>query len=350
MLNIKDILAEGRRLKTSQDKTERAKEPQALRAGNSGILVSTDKEDIVYGECARKAHLRYLQIEETASAMTQEIFDEGTSSEPIVNAIIQPGLDSLYPGHLLMDGEFTVATTWQTSKGTPVTGRPDGVIVNKDNVPVAIIEHKKKISYYSMRNSSFMGMADNKHLVQAAHYSWQLGNIPAYIIYRSGSIWHWWAFDRKIRDEIQASPHQNGIEYKDSSPSKIMPHYSIYTLTWEDGIVYVEYEGKKQATLITADGIRNFYDATDGIREHKELGPRPSSKSLIIGNKSGYSPCGLCAFKPVCDAHEHNYETWLDHIKVECDKSAQWTLKGEANDGRLPKESKKQRIPKQKGG
>lgn len=347
MLDIKNILAEGRRIKTALSKAEREKEPQALRAGNSGILIQTPDEDIVYGECARKAHLRYLQIEDTADAVTNEKFDEGTSSELIVNDIITPGLDVLYPGYKLKAGNDTVNTSWNVSSGIPVTGRPDGVIVNSSGEPVAIIEHKKKISFYSMRNASFDGIPDNKHIIQAAHYSWQLGCIPAYIIYRNGTIWHYYTFDRRIKDDIESSPYKNGITYKGETPFTVEPHYSIFTLTWEDDVVMVEYEGKKQATLVTVEGIQSFYEASDSIKDTKELGPRPTSKSVIVGNKASYKPCQYCFLKNVCDEHENNYDAWLDHVKSECEQSAQWLKKG--LDNGVSKEESKQRVFKKRG-
>lgn len=319
---IKDILEEGRKLKVREDNARRAGEPPAYRVGNSGILVTTPKSDIVYGECARIAHLRYLGIDIVKGASTYEIFAEGETNELIVNDLFLHGVRALkLPYVVKREEEYPVK--WTLDDGTPVTGRPDFVFL-KDNKPVFGVELKKKVSYYSTKNSTFELKPDTKHLCQAAHYSWLLGKIPYYLVYRSGSVWHLDTADKK--EMVEQSGVKTGVEYKGNRPFSVQPHYTIFELTWndKDELVY-SIEGRSTTTLITPDRIKAFYQASHGVGIHKALGPRPTSKHVGAKVDAGYSACTFCALKETCDSYEHDYDTWVDHVRIECDKSTQWT-------------------------
>lgn len=319
---IHQLIAEGRKLKIKKKQTEDATKPPALRVGNSGCLVDTGKADVVYGDCPRKAHIRYLGIDIVADAMTHEIFDEGITNEDIVNELFVNGLEAL-GSKLTLKREEETPVAWSLPSGRLVTGRPDFVFFDGDK-PMYMVELKKKLGYYGVRNSTYECKPDTKHLCQAAHYSWQLGLIPTFLVYRSGGIYH---LDSDMRrDQIKASGITRAVEYQGARPAKVMPHYTIYELTWKDNVLYYQSDDMKEAlpTVITPEGIQAFYEATDSIIEAKSLGPRPTSKNVVPGLKAGYSPCSYCELKEICDSHEDDYDTWIDHVKIKTSELAAW--------------------------
>lgn len=352
MTIIHDLIREGRKLKILKRSAEEAKKPAALRVGNTGCLVDKGDEDIVFGECPRKAHIRHLGIELHADATTHEIFDEGITNEDIVKDLFADGLEAMGNPYV-MKQEEEIPVSWPTSTGALVTGRPDFVFL-KDDKPQFMVELKKKVGFYGVRNSTYECKPDTKHLCQAAHYSWQLGMIPCYLVYRSGTLYH---LDSEVRKStIENTGITRALEYKGGQrrPTAILPHYTIYELTWdgegEDAkLCYTSEDmNRTETTVITPAGIRGFYEATAVLAQHKHLGPRPSTKSPI-GGKATYSQCSYCELKPVCDSYESDYDTWLDHVKIKASELAAWLTssnnqtKGKENGNGKGKVSKQKR-------
>lgn len=166
---IKDLLEQG--LKKQIDKaTEHEKtKVGTLRAGNTG-MVTPDGE--IIGSCAAATYLRMIGVNGKRPDINKELmFAGGRLNEDHWLSV----LEESYDGPILCEED--IATCWETA-GVKVTGRPDIVLCSgtKDEpVPACMVELKQVMSINSAYNVLVKREPQLKHLMQAAHYCWQLG-------------------------------------------------------------------------------------------------------------------------------------------------------------------------------
>lgn len=280
-----------------------------LRAGDSGGM--TRGGDVI-GGCHRRAYLRsVLGIEaEIPDAESLLMFEIGKANE----LVWVDKLKRSWPGLIKQEEEIPIK--WTTTSGVNVTGRPDIVLCKADGTPMLGIEHKAICSLWTARDVSFELTPKLKHLMQAAHYAWQL-NVPYRLVYTqyvNYAIPGDWA--------AKMFPPSNPlVEVNDKgAPKHVRPHVTIYEIGFDaTGLIQYRLESAPvwTKTRWSVSDIERYYEFVSAMKERKALGPRPTPVKAD-GKKAGYSDCSYCPLSDVCDKHENNWEKWHDEVKNRC--------------------------------
>lgn len=282
-----------------------------LRAGNSGIL--TEQGEFA-GCCPHAAHLRQLGVEtETHSDDKLIMFQMGILSETAVFTDLKAALP---PGQTILQEEET-PIRWETSNGTPVTGRPDGLVL-KDGVPFYGIELKTAASFFTTKEVLLEGEPKLSALIQAAHYSWKLG-VPYKLSYKNyvnqtipGFKW--------VQSVIQNAPDfaKEHINFKGDYAIAVKPYEITYELDADEfGYIWFRIEGQKVWTksIIREQDIERFYEFVANIKDSKQLGRRVNTVG-VTGKKKSYSHCDMyCPVHTKLSHLESNYDEWLEAVK-----------------------------------
>jgi hypothetical protein len=332
-LNVGKLLWEGARRLIEEGNAEDAKKQGVLRAGNAGMMGEDEETGqlIAVGgspnACPRRTFLRFQGLKQEAvddrRIHVERMFDQGRASE----AFFRKRLEAALPKEYKVLAEEEIAVKWTTSSGVDVTGRPDNVIVKvSDNSPVIGIENKCLSSLWTATSTVFKGEPKTDHLIQAAHYSWQLGKIPFELWYSSGSVYalpnHFKYLPQKgeLRSELLGF-------YEGDNPkanSVVTPEVG-YKLRFDaEGYIeyrQVSYKGGEDwsdewtRSIVSIDRIRNFYEFVASMQSSGLIGPRPDS--IVANGKSegSYSPCKYCELSSICDKHEgKGLNKWIKEV------------------------------------
>jgi hypothetical protein len=310
-MNIRKMLEAGQAELNRQHQELEETKRGVLRAGNSGAVT---EDGAVLGKCARITLARFLGHQAPTPAQRQLMFAAGIGNEDIWDKVLSA---TGYEGVILREEEIPVR--W-TVPGTTieVSGRPDFVLADDQRNPLVVLELKLVSSYYTAMGVKYGTDPKPKtdHLCQAAHYCWQLG-VPGKICYSSRVDWHVSTWDKK-----KFEPDVPGVEYNARGEAKkIYPFYQIFDVRIGDGGV-VEYsvEGADEwkQTLITQQGIVEYYKLVTEMAEKRKLGPRPSGLEAS-GHKAYFDQCDpqYCDFALACDRFEdRSFDEWLDAIRL----------------------------------
>lgn len=334
--NLGQRLRRGRELAREKHKEGDTKKLGNLRAGNSGIM-SHDGD--IAGSCHRLAHLRQLGVEvEEPSDSKLIMFQMGIANEDVVYADL---LHTAAPDEVILREE-EIPIEWFTGNKTKVTGRPDMVVCRKIPVaetepnarlvptereglvtPVFGVEIKSVASIWTTREVLFNGEPKLENLVQAAHYSWQVG-VPFRLMYKqySNQVAPSWAQKFFPKQGMPLSEH---IEYNDKGDVKnINPYEIVYELQFSDkGILEYRVEASNSKwikTIVSKSDIENYYEFISKMPVTKDLGGRPLTLSPT-GKEKSFDKCGYCALQTVCDKTEKKgYDKWLHAVRKELNK------------------------------
>jgi len=300
-----------------------------LRAGNTGALFGNQ----VIGKCARQTLLRYLGIQyEEITRNKRLMFDAGLSNEDIWVDILEAGIKASGEPYVIRTEE-DIPIGWTLDSGVKVTGRPDIVVgIEKDGefIPKKGLELKLASSLWTCRDTGIMFEPKMMHLLQAGHYSWQLG-IPFELWYTNraefavGSGWEQKTFPTQsemltenvewaVRKDKRTGTNREYVK-------KVLQFRQGYELEWSDkGQLKFRpiLEGKElhyTTTPITIDGIKGYYESIPRQVEEKKLAPRPVNLKAD-GAKGNYSPCDYCPIKSICDKKERDYDGWLSMVQA----------------------------------
>lgn len=279
-----------------KDEEEKTKQG-TLRAGNSGIHLDNG---IIAASCPRQAMLRSRGINISPPPSKSPMFELGLANE---DAWYQ-NLSAVWTqGQILREHETPIS--WTTTNGTQVTGRPDMVLCGSNNTPLVGLELKSVSSFWTIKNLQIENTPSIAHVAQAAHYMWQL-NIPFVLVY-TNRVNH--TFPWKY---VEAFRGKSYVFHTESQhPLHIEPFILAFPLEIRDGVVWFNSPTGWVETIVTVDGIRQFYETASTIAETGQLPSRPTDKG--VRGESTYSPCKYCPFLPVCDQYEtHSLDTWLD--------------------------------------
>lgn len=323
-----------------------------LRGGNSGIYFEDKNKQLVAGKCQRLSYLRMKGVSVGKTDPPRKLmFQAGISNEDIWYETLK----RTYPYKILRETE--VPTSWMTDNDISVTGRPDIVLLDADDKPKVGIELKLVSSLWTARDVLFEGRPKFDHLIQAAHYSWQL-KIPFELWYtnrvdfatndmanRCLPDYGTDKFDRlkqhldiryykkvmsktgnmygKPVDEQEFLAGRKG--YKEgqyyASPIKIYPFRIGYILDWNKDtgrLMYTNIETMEtEDTIITKQSIYGYYNFVSKMASTKDLGPRPVTLKGD-GSSANYSQCSYCPLNKLCDTVT-DFDKWErevpNHVK-----------------------------------
>lgn len=283
-----------------------------VRGGSAGAIIGGYN----YGECARKAHLRYegidTPIEEEVELMTRQ----GEGNEDIF-------IKELEAGGYKVVTQQDAGLQLKLFGEIDFIGSPDVcILLDGDKVPVVGLELKNISSVSKAESTHYTLKPDPKHMIQAATYSVRMGEklgldapLPYQLVYSSRSVWHMYSASKKVKEAVERNNWDT--KYNFGKLSTIQPFHRVYYLEWEEGrLKYWTYGLRNwvhtQLTVAALDEHAKL--VAKGIKEAQSLPPRPTSKNL--DGSTGYSQCNFCSFKEVCDDHEETYEAWMDHAKL----------------------------------
>lgn len=286
-----------------------------LRAGNSGVVLPGGGGDTA-GTCPRLAHLRKLGISvETPSSDRQIMFAAGHMNETFwLNKLRRS-----WPGIIRCEEE--IPTHWLTASGTAVTGRPDIVLCDEAGKPVLTYELKMVASVWTARDVRVMegGKPKFAHMVQAAHYMWQLGT-PGRLLYTSyvdHTVPH---FALKQLPKAGQAGSEVCLYDTKGMPKKVLPFWVSYDLQFgEGGLLEFRHEGLGTSwheTPISVEGIRAFYEMADKMPE-EGLGERPLTLEATGEIQTRFSNCSYCNLDSTCGRREkdRDYTKWLADVR-----------------------------------
>lgn len=330
-LNIGSALWNGAKAIAEKGNVDDSEKAGVLRGGNA-CMIGEDEETgqlLVAtgspGGCPRRTYLRFLGIQEVITddrIHRERMFSNGRKSEESFRERLLAGLPDGYSALC----EEDIPTKWETSAGVSVTGRPDLVILDETKTPVKGIENKCISSLWTATKvifgdaTSHVGRPKTDHIVQASHYSWQLG-IPFELWYSSGVSFplpaHYKYIPKKgeLRSELikyweegkAAAIEMPEVGYR----LKVDEHENVW---YQQVSPRGEDWGEWTVSIVNLQRIRNFYEFVARMPTNGVLGPRPESWSAD-GAKKEYSPCQYCEISSICDKHEaKGLNSWLKAV------------------------------------
>lgn len=342
-IDIRDLFTRGQQQLQAASAATEATKVGTLRAGNSGMLTESGQ---VIGPCMALTYLRYKGIDikgleddgDSGGAAGRELmFEAGRVNEDLWTAVLKQTWD----GPILRESE--VATQWETSTGIKVTGRPDLVLysrgVGQVLTPQLGLELKQISSFWTAYEILFKGQPKYAHLLQAAHYSWQLG-IPF-------ELWYTCRADYHVADWIKSqlpAPGEPGseslvysyyrlkadrgrskvskLEYEDlpasqrqADPLKVTPFIKGYRLRLDDaGSLSYQDEagGRWMPTNINTTDIVRYYET---VAELDSVPPEPAVLKAD-GTRANYKARDYCPMGKLCCAYTagEKIEDWRTKV------------------------------------
>lgn len=296
---LDELLDAGRAAERAERQGGEAQKLGTMRGGNTGALVNGK----YYGKCARLSWLRSVGLELPIEPNTYEMFDAGYANEDIVARL-------LTASGTAFQQEEECPIEWVLPNGTKVQGRPD-VLVHQDGKSTGI-ELKLVSSIWTAKGVHYDLRPKSDHLLQAAHYAYQLG-VPYTLTYISRCYWHLSTAPSWLRDKFRGDVYD--VDYReDGEPLRIRPFRRHYDLEWRDDVLWYQTEGTEwRKTRLTWQAVVDYYTIASQLGEATEL-PAPPCGVSIDGSKS-YKACDYCDLADVCKEHK-DAAAWRDHAKA----------------------------------
>lgn len=294
-----------------------------FRAGSTGVIALDGRQ---IGEPILHSYLRMKGIDIQQTPLHRKIMMAGG----VANESVWEHWLSFHFKPEQIRREEEIPVVWQTSAGDYVTGRPDIVIVDEDTgLPLEGLECKMACTMWTAKGVNMPPQEPkSSHLMQAAHYAWQLGlmagqaSLPYSIVYTSyveyaleaKGIWQkWFPKPGELGSEGMAFDKRYPI---------MVPFVNAFHLTFEgDGddaplMWKGPYNDRPVSTKhITRGGIKRYFEKLSQMKASPEsfvLGeegdglkdnvvPMPSTVDAK-GNKAGYSVAEYCPLPDLCCA------------------------------------------------
>lgn len=328
-----------------------------LRGGSTGMV---NEQGEVIGTCAAQAYLRMKGINgKPVDAAKELMFAGGRLNEDHWLSVLKES----YDGPILCEED--ISTCWKTDQGIPVTGRPDIVLCTNTTPddpkaiasgdtfvkPACGIELKQVMSVNSGYNVLIKKTPQLKHLMQAAHYMWQL-DCPFELWYtnRNNLDMPSWMEFREFPKPVMNSNSPIGYRYyrygdvnpKTGRPkkhqltedeyfsgrftktfaqaSKITPFVVGFKLQLMDGQLYIQDTDDPSnpwvPTIVKIADIVRFYNFVGDLGQYGKVPPEVKNLTCT-GDKVAWKFSTYSDFGDL-DAGFHvgrNLEQWIEKIK-----------------------------------
>lgn len=344
---IAKLFADGQRKLLDQDIAAEAGKSGTLRGGNTGMLRADGN---TVGYCPALTYLRFKGISTDPVTPSRDLmFDAGRRNEDHWYDILKESWDGT------IKRETEIPTSWVNTYGVRVTGRPDIILCDKDGTPVTGIELKLVSSLWTARDILFEHMPKTQHLMQAAHYSWQLG-IPFELWYTSradfaiggdfqknlfpklgqpGSehcVYAYYYEEGKINPKTN-KPVKSKItedEYKIykargkkvyAEVLKVSPFVQGYQMDIHNEKIFIKDAMLDDApwleTIVNITDIKRYFDYISEIQQTDSV-PKPPQVLKADGSKANYKAPDYCSLGELCCGRcsEKSLATWTDKVKI----------------------------------
>lgn len=291
-INLRQLLLDGHAA-LQEEKAKAEKEKLGIyRIGSVGAVTDDGR---VIGNCHRIAMARSLGIETPKDLSSLIMFAAGENNELYWEDKLTA---SGFKGKIEMQRQIEMEVD-----GLKVTGRPDVILIDEDGSEFGI-ELKGIYGTSTAVLTKLSGKPKPEHLVQSAAYSMFMNDMSYALAYTNAN----WI-----------KPHY--AEQKKHGIKNILPFVKIFYLEWRDGVVFYRDEDSDEwvQTVITKEGIKNFYRLVHEMKQEKDLGPRLNA-SYADGSKNKWGDegsCTYCDFVSAC-AKTSSYDDWITEIKQLC--------------------------------
>ena len=292
-MDIRKMLDDAQAARDAKKQDEEKAKAGALRIGNSGVVTADGR---VLGTCHRISMARLLGAEEPKARNTKLMFQAGElMEEGFAQLLVESGACQVLRSDAISIDAKVMGSTRK------LLGRPDVVLADAEGKPVLGLEHKTAFSLNTAQTVGLEGKPKPDNLSQTAAYSHYLG-IPFVLAYTSPSYFPLYFSDKK----------KYGM-------SSIAPFYRLFFTEWRDGTLFYRADNQTDwtQTLITAQGIEDYFALVAEMADKKELGSRVDS-SYADGAVHKYgenSSCKFCAFNQRCQDIEDKRISFNDWIK-----------------------------------
>lgn len=350
MSKIKELFETGIKAQIKAGNEAEKAKVGTLRGGSTGMI---DKHGNVIGTCAALAYLRYKGIKISEVDPNKELmFAGGRLNEDHWFSVLKES----YDGPILCEED--IPTCWETSQGIKVTGRPDIVLCEAKGISIDTIrftpkygiELKQIMSVNSAYNVLINGEPQLKHLMQAAHYMWQLDcpfelwytnrnnlDMPSWMEFRpfpkpgtegteslNYRYYRWGDINPKTgkprkhqitKDEYMSGKHQKAF----GQASKILPFVKGFELRLERGILFYKEVGKNkgwQQTIVKIDDIKRFYDFIGDMDFYGKV-PKPALNLKPSGEEYNWKFSQYSDLGDLDPEHQQgtDLKKWVDKVQ-----------------------------------
>lgn len=341
---IKKLFEQGVAAQIQRGNEREATKVGTLRAGNTGMI---DRDGNIIGSCAANTYLRMLGINGKPVDLNKELmFAGGRLNEDHWMSVLKESWD----GPILAEEE--VATCWETDQGIKVTGRPDIVLCNKNNKPKCMIELKQIMSVNSGYQVFVKREPQLKHLMQAAHYMWQLDcdgelwytnrnnldmpgwmefrefpkpeheptGVIGYRYYRSGDINP--RTGKPKKHQLTEAEYMSGKHRRTfAQASKIKPFVQGFKLQLKDGKLYYQDAGDEKSpwipTIVEIENIQRFYNFVGELAQYGKV-PKPAQNMNPQGELFRWKFADYSDLGELDPEHQQGRRLadWVDKVKI----------------------------------
>jgi hypothetical protein len=345
-LDIMKLAAAGINAHLEAGNDSEAGKAGTLRGGNTGMV--NEKGEII-GSCAASTYLRMKGIKHSKPVdMNKELMFAGgrLNEDHWLSA-----LKTSYDGPILCEEE--IPTKWKTSQGINVTGRPDIVLCNNvDNkiVPEHGIELKQCMSINSAYNCYVKREPQLKHLMQAAHYMWQLDcdftlaytnrnnlDMPSWMEFRPfpkpgepgtesiGYRYYRWGdinpkTNKPKKHQLTETEYLSGTFRKTfAQAAKITPFIQGFKLSLQSGRLYYQDASDSAApwmeTIVKIADIQRFYEYVGDLEQYGKV-PREALNLTPSGAKLGWKFSAYSDMQELDPGHcaGQNLQKWVEKV------------------------------------
>ena len=288
--------------KLDQQHNEREKSKlHTLRVGNAGCMTGPDT---CIGACPQSTLARFLG-HQLPTVGSEGYFQGGVANETIWEQMITAA-------DLDFKCEEDIPVKHTLPSGTNITGRPDMVLGDykgEEFIPRLVIELKACQAANSAAKKLLLEKPDDKHLIQAAAYSMFL-EVPAVLVYTSnvsGGIPNYFTAREAGTKEVSFGK----IEFQ---------------LGWEDGNLYYKKGNARYETIVTQQGILDFYSNIDRMAKEKNPGLIYQDMTDIHGDMLPYNPRDYSDINMLV-SDDLSFDQWIEEVRQVCGQSYQIKLK-----------------------
>ena len=363
---IKDLIVNG--IQTQIDRANEAEKGKSgsLRGGNTGMM--NEKGQII-GSCAATTYLRMLGVNglQKVDVDKELMFAGGRLNEDHWLSALKESYESKESGEDAITNdrpykfilcETEIPTKWQTKQGIDVTGRPDIVLCESQEgiseLPKSVcgIELKQCMSINSAYGILVNREPQLKHLMQTAHYMWQLDcpfelwytnrnnlDMPSwmefrkfpgpgekgsrslnYRYYRSGNINP--KTGKPIKHQLDETEFLSGkFERTYAQACKITPFVQGFKLKMDENgqVSYqdaIEIDAPWIETIVNVKDIERFYNYIGDMKANNKV-PKPAMNLKISGDKMNWKFSAYSDLQHLDPEYCHGQplDEWVEKVK-----------------------------------